>query len=1186
MRSGGNMELALKVRADLGQAASAVIALEKSLGQVGQAAGAAADGVSKVGTNVKSIADTGKAANDAAIGLQREGESAEQAAKRIQDMVQASLSYQRALEAQVQASQSVSEATSRHAAATTEQARASREAVQAAYASQATTTQQIQSISELQQRVERGARSFEDLAETEQLLDRAMRAGLVSSEEQAEIFGKLDKQEKQLLASKDQMAAARSKEERQMQQLLRAYDPAHAALRRLDADEAKLKQSVDAGTLSREAYNRAMVSISSQRAHWQQLSDGVESADRRMRNLSLSAREVRTSLAGIGANLVQGNVTGASSMLLNLGGRSAAGFGVLGSAIGATVATLGLFAAATYKGYQENRALELSLIASGNAAGTYAGRLVETSNAVDAATGEYGKAQKAVAGLAGSGQIAADSLATAAEAAVNLSRLTGESIEATTAKIIALAKAPSATLQELNQQYGFLTLEVYEHVRALEDQGRQTDAARAALDAFANVHRDRVEEARQSAGFLEQAWDGVKGSVLRAWQAMKDVGRLDVDARLQSLKEDLAFFQALQNSPIPGDAARGTEGLRNTQARIAALEAERSALEQRAAADKANQDVQNKAVAASKALQDQMDSSAPKTEKLAKAVDELGKKFRALRDGAEGGNSDPELLRDVVFGADGSIKGGAYDKMRKQLEEQFKDRSSKRKSGKTDGEKADVAAQRELDNLAKQVSMLGDLQEGETKAGEAARIRYEIEEGAYKNASESLKSQLVDQAQYLDSERLRIDMAKRMVDVHLQLAQLQGNGTDAEVAKTVKELGRLQQQLENVGKSAEAADVAKLMKLTEASAQLKGLQETYNRTMGQVALEQQRIQVELQAGLITEADAQQRIVNLYQAKLVTLRELVPKMREAATALGNPEALAAVEQIELKLREMAQTTDLLQQNVRSTFQSAFKEAFTSLANSSASLGDMVRGFFLTVSSGLAEFVADQWSQALANKITSMVFDKGVDVGADVASAVATQTAATALGIAGAAVTTGATAVATSASALSKSGGELTTGGAVVMAAAQQLSAAASAMTVANSIGAASSFAVGGYTGAGGKYQPAGIVHAGEFVHRQEVVRQPGALAFLSAFNKVGMAAIDWWRGYAEGGMVMPMIDRMPVFTAASPVPSAAAAQVGLRVVNQVSPDLFDQYMDDPGSDTTVINKISRNAAAIKQILGSS
>jgi hypothetical protein len=60
-----------------------------------------------------------------------------------------------------------------------------------------------------------------------------------------------------------------------------------------------------------------------------------------------------------------------------------------------------------------------------------------------------------------------------------------------------------------------------------------------------------------------------------------------------------------------------------------------------------------------------------------------------------------------------------------------------------------------------------------------------------------------------------------------------------------------------------------------------------------------------------------------------------------------------------------------------------------------------------------------------------------------------------------------------------------------------------------------FADGGYTGSGGKYQPAGIVHAGEFVNRQEVVRQPGAREFLERFNAMGMAALP---GYADGGYV--------------------------------------------------------------------
>jgi hypothetical protein len=60
--------------------------------------------------------------------------------------------------------------------------------------------------------------------------------------------------------------------------------------------------------------------------------------------------------------------------------------------------------------------------------------------------------------------------------------------------------------------------------------------------------------------------------------------------------------------------------------------------------------------------------------------------------------------------------------------------------------------------------------------------------------------------------------------------------------------------------------------------------------------------------------------------------------------------------------------------------------------------------------------------------------------------------------------------------------------------------------------------GGWTGPGGKFKPAGIVHAEEFVTRSEVVRQPGALSFLSRFNRVGMQAL---RGYASGGLVSDM-----------------------------------------------------------------
>ncbi|MEF0148338.1 phage tail tape measure protein [Pseudomonas guariconensis] len=54
-----------------------------------------------------------------------------------------------------------------------------------------------------------------------------------------------------------------------------------------------------------------------------------------------------------------------------------------------------------------------------------------------------------------------------------------------------------------------------------------------------------------------------------------------------------------------------------------------------------------------------------------------------------------------------------------------------------------------------------------------------------------------------------------------------------------------------------------------------------------------------------------------------------------------------------------------------------------------------------------------------------------------------------------------------------------------------------------------FATGGYTGDGGKFEPKGVVHGGEFVVRKEVVSQPGMRDHLDRLNK---------KGYASGGMV--------------------------------------------------------------------
>lgn len=70
----------------------------------------------------------------------------------------------------------------------------------------------------------------------------------------------------------------------------------------------------------------------------------------------------------------------------------------------------------------------------------------------------------------------------------------------------------------------------------------------------------------------------------------------------------------------------------------------------------------------------------------------------------------------------------------------------------------------------------------------------------------------------------------------------------------------------------------------------------------------------------------------------------------------------------------------------------------------------------------------------------------------------------------------------------------------------------------------SFDVGGYTGPGGKYQPAGIVHADEFVIRKESRARferenPGVLDYLNKHGKIpGFANGGRVPGFADGGWV--------------------------------------------------------------------
>lgn len=91
---------------------------------------------------------------------------------------------------------------------------------------------------------------------------------------------------------------------------------------------------------------------------------------------------------------------------------------------------------------------------------------------------------------------------------------------------------------------------------------------------------------------------------------------------------------------------------------------------------------------------------------------------------------------------------------------------------------------------------------------------------------------------------------------------------------------------------------------------------------------------------------------------------------------------------------------------------------------------------------------------------------------------------------------------------KSGAEINFAFGVIAAAAATAAGLANVARINNV-----QFAEGGFTGSGGKYEPAGIVHRGEYVTPQHVMRNPAAQPHLAALEGMRL------RGYADGGLVV-------------------------------------------------------------------
>lgn len=196
-----------------------------------------------------------------------------------------------------------------------------------------------------------------------------------------------------------------------------------------------------------------------------------------------------------------------------------------------------------------------------------------------------------------------------------------------------IADAPAEALTKLNERYHFLTLAVYERVKSLQEEGRQQDAARLALTTYAQAMEERSNQVVKNAGYMERAWNAVKGAAKGAWDAIADVGRPDaaqdvlngLEREARQRRENIALAEQAGASVSKAErmslaAAEACVALARDQMQTQSAIAKAQALDaQRSAVGIAARDELNKLIA----------QGASNEEKRAKALEENEERIHA-----------------------------------------------------------------------------------------------------------------------------------------------------------------------------------------------------------------------------------------------------------------------------------------------------------------------------------------------------------------------------------------------------------------------------------------------------------------------------------------------------------------------------------------------------------------------------
>ncbi|MGC6377224.1 tape measure protein [Bisgaard Taxon 45] len=219
------------------------------------------------------------------------------------------------------------------------------------------------------------------------------------------------------------------------------------------------------------------------------------------------------------------------------------------------------------------------------------------------------------------------------------------------------------------------------------------------------------------------------------------------------------------------------------------------------------------------------------------------------------------------------------------------------------------------------------------------------------------------------SKKTKYDADAKNLELNIQYLRLTGQEVKANLTDIEGRYNKLLAEFQKAGNVKGIDLINKILPLEQAKVQIDGVQSEINRLFQNQSAQEQRIQSQVNTGLISHLEGQRQLKEVYAQTVSEIEKQLPLLEKLSQMPGaqGEQARNMLEQMKLKIVELKSAGNDLEKAFKDGLTQGIQSSLMGLAQGTMTLRDAIKNLALTIVNSMAQIAAQQ----LAMQATSAI-----------------------------------------------------------------------------------------------------------------------------------------------------------------------------------------------------------------------